>query len=251
MLLAYLDESYQRGKGYWLGVCAVPDENVAEMCRAMRAATRVVPSGLALPDDTELHAQHLYHGDGDFSGLKRTVRLRVQVFDRGLDAVLASCPSVFFVGVEWNEDLLEHSLTTHRLTALRRLLNHLERFCVERGEQALIVADEEETSASEVVAVVRRHQHRHGSCADRSRILEAPLFTPSHWSYGVQGSDLVTFVNSRRCFGRDDGRPEDPRVRHVLDSWWRRIEERVAVWEFGAAPLEIDSVLSGSMQDEP
>lgn len=161
MLLAYLDESYQRGKGYWLGVCAVPDENVAEMCLAMRSAAASIPESFGVPADVEMHAQHLYHGQGALRPLKGPVKLRVRIFEKGLEAVRASQARIFLVGVEWNDSLVEHALATHRLAALRRLLGHLECYCEEHDVRALIIADEEETSAADVVTVTRLHQATH------------------------------------------------------------------------------------------
>lgn len=78
VLLAYLDESYKRGDSYWLGVCVVPEERVAAMCSAMRSAAAGIPASFGLPVDVEMHAQHLYHGDGAFAPLKTPVKLRTR-----------------------------------------------------------------------------------------------------------------------------------------------------------------------------
>lgn len=243
VLLAYLDESYKRGDSYWLGLCVVPEQRVEDMCRAMRSAAASVPVTFGLSSDVEMHAQHLYHGDGAFAPLKRPVKLRARVFRRGIDAVLGARARIFLVGVDWNEALAHQALATHRLAALRYLLDHLESYCELHGQRVLLIADEEETSASEVVAVTRDHQDRVRARAGCSRILDAPLFTPSHWSSGVQGADLVTFVNSRRRFGRSDGRPEDRRAQETLDAWWEAIEPQVEVRHCYGAPPEPDRVL--------
>jgi hypothetical protein len=79
-----------------------------------------------------------------------------------------------------------------------------------------------------------------------SRILDVPLFTPSHWSAGVQGADLVTFVNSRRRFGRSDGRSEDRRARQTLDGWWELIEPQVEVRRCYPAPVRPDAALTAA-----
>lgn len=179
-----------------------------------------------------------YHGE--FRPLKRAVRLRSQVFSRGLDAMLSADPSVFLVGVEWNSAVEGMPLHEHRLAALRQLLPLLERHCEEHDHRALIIADEEETSAEEVVSITRLYQGEIRAQGSAPRILDAPLFTPSHWSYGVQGADLVTYVNSRRRFGRRDGKPEDERAQRVLDAWWKKIDARVVERSCSAVPLKVD-----------
>jgi hypothetical protein len=191
----------------------------------------------------ELHAQHLYHGQGALKPLKGPVKLRARIFERGLEAVRVSRARIFLTGVEWNDALVEDALATHRLAALRRLLGHLERYCEEHDLRALTIADEEETSAAEVVAVTRLHQESVRTRTFEARILDAPLFTPSHWSYGVQSADLVTFVNARRHFGRDDGRHEDSRAAKVLDGWWGTLEPQIEVWEYRSAPAKTDGLL--------
>lgn len=245
MLLVYLDESYRRRQGYWLAACGVRDERIADLCAGIAGAAATIPDTFGIPADVELHAQHLYHGDGAFEPLKQAVRLRVQIYRRGLQALAASEPVVFLAGVRWNEELYgQDGLTTHRLAALRHLLDAVERHCRRYDERALIVADEEETSATDVVSVVRHHQQ---SQETPSRILDGPLFTPSHWSYGVQAGDLVAFLHTRREFGRDDGRPEDPRAQKQLDAWWSMVEPFVATSVCHDAPEELDRALAARL----
>jgi len=159
MFLVYLDESYQRGHHYWLAASAIHDEEVAELCAGIRAAVRRIPSSFGLSEDVELHAHQLYHGEKDFLPLKEAVRVRKQTYRRGLEALCAAGPRLFFAGVHWNDGLpTKQRLSSHRLAAMRRLLPEIESFCEDAGERCLIVADEEETTTEEVVAVVREHQ---------------------------------------------------------------------------------------------
>jgi hypothetical protein len=143
--------------------------------------------------------------------LKQAVRVRIQTYRRGLESLCSAGPGLLFVGVEWNDELPTHQrLSSHRLSALRHLILAIESYCDARDERCLVVADEEETTTDEVVAVVREHQR---SCADEgtlSRILDTPLFTQSHHSYGVQACDLAAFLRTRRALARPD---EDARPR--------------------------------------
>src|SRR4051794_37580949 len=99
MLLVYLDESYRRGRAYWLAACAVHDTRVAALCSGVAAASASIPDVFGIAPDVELHAQQLYHGDGDFLPLKKMVRVRTQVYRRGLEALADSKPIVFLAGV--------------------------------------------------------------------------------------------------------------------------------------------------------
>lgn len=242
MLLVYLDESYKRRRHYWLAACAVSDEQVADLCSGVREAAARIPAEFGLRPDIELHAQHLYHGDKEFLPLKEFVRVRVQTYRRGLGALCTAAPAIFFVGVEWNDDLpTYHRLATHRLAALRHLLPELEAHCAGEGERCIVVADEEETSTAEVVAVVREHQRTCEEGGERSRVLDVPFFTPSHYSAGVQACDLAAFLHARRRFARPD---EDKRAAKVLEDWWRMVAPHVVLGHCHPAPSKTDALVA-------
>jgi hypothetical protein len=238
VLLVYLDESYKRGRDYWLAACAIPDEEVGKLCAGVRTAAARIPASFGVPPDVELHAQHLYHGDGAFSPLKGAPRVRIQAYRRGLHALAASAPGIFFVGVDWNSDLpTRHRVATHRLAALRHLLPQLERYCESRCERCLVIADEEATATEHVVAVVREHQMGCESEAANSRVLDTPLFTPSDYSRGVQACDLAAFVRARRAFAR----PDEDRRAAALTTWWDALRPHIVEDRCHPAPSEVDA----------
>lgn len=247
MLLIYLDESYKRQRDYWLAACAVHDEEVAEMCAGVRSAAARIPSEFDIPEAVELHAQHLYHGTGEFAAMKRAVRARVQTYRRGLEALCATGPALFFVGVAWNDVLgPAHRLSSHRLAAMRHLLPEIERHCEQRGERCLIVADEEDTTTEEVVAVVREHQSDLAAAGESSRVLDTPLFTQSHHSHGVQACDLAAFLHARRRFARPD---EDARAKKVQDDWWDLVSPHIAMEVCHTAPSQLDALFAEEMAE--
>jgi Protein of unknown function (DUF3800) len=242
MLLVYLDESFKRHRDYWLAACVVHETKVAELCASVRDATAAVPSEFGLASDVELHGQLLYHGDGEFSSMKSAVRTRVQTYRRALEATCAVQPTFFFSGVDWNDDLPpKQRMSSHRLAAFRQLLSAVEAHCLARAERCLVIADEEEATAEEVVAVVREHQARMEAAGHGlSRVLDVPLFTPSYHSHGIQACDLVAFLRSRRAFARAD---EDPRARRVQRDWWALIEPHVVMDQQASAPENVDELL--------
>lgn len=242
MQIIYLDESYKRGRHYWLGAAAVDEDEVAGLCVGIQAAIAQIPNEFGIPPNTELHAQHLYHGDEDFVPMKQAVRARIQCYTRGLHALCDAASGLFFVGVDWNDHIVADRLAVHRLAAFDSLLPELESFLEDRGDNGLIVADEEETTAEDVVTAVSEHQHDRRSMTGRfSRLLDAPLFTPSHHSGGVQASDLGTFIKARLAFNRPD---EDERARKTLEQWWRLMEPLILVDRCGSAPSMSDHPLS-------
>ncbi len=241
MLLVYLDESFKRHRDYWLAACVVHETKVAELCAGVRDVVALIPSEFGLSADVELHGQLLYHGDGEFDPMKRAVRTRIQTYRRALEAICATEPGFFFSGVDWNDELPpKQRMSSHRLAAFRQLLPKLEAYCAARDERCLVIADEEETTAEEVVAVVREHQVRIEDGDDVSRILDVPLFTPSFHSRGIQACDIVAFLRSRRAFARPD---EDLRASRVQDEWWSLIAPRVVLDACSSAPTEVDDLL--------
>jgi hypothetical protein len=173
---------------------------------------------------------------------EQAVRVRIQTYRRGLEALCAAGPGLLFVGVEWNDELPTHQrLSSHRLSALRHLIPTVESYCDARDERCLVVADEEETTTDEAVAVVREHQR---SCADEgalSRILDTPLFTQSHHSYGVPACDLAAFLRTRRALARPD---EDARAKRTLTGLWSMGEPHVVEDACHSAPSAADVLLA-------
>jgi hypothetical protein len=242
VLLVYLDESYRRGRHYWLAACAVHDQEVAALCAGIQMAAARIPAGFGIPYDVELHAQHLFHGEKEFVPLKQAVRVRIQTYRRGLESLCSAGPGLLFVGVEWNEELPTHQrLSSHRLSALRHLIPAIESYCDARDERCLVVADEEETTTDEVVAVVREHQRSRAEEGTLSHMLDTPLFTQSHHSYGVQACDLAAFLRTRRALARPD---EDARAKRTLAGLWSMVEPHVVEDACYSAPSATDVLLA-------
>ncbi|MEI7559361.1 MAG: DUF3800 domain-containing protein [Actinomycetes bacterium] len=225
MRLAYIDESYRRHHQYWLAACVIDESKVVGLCQALEAALSSIPPEFGITAETELHAQHLFHGNHDFRSLKDMLNLRAQLMRRAAEAVSAAEPRIFLIGAEWNDNLAPtERLAAHRMAVMRRLFSCLEDDLIACASRCIVIADEEETSNSEVVSMLRRHQ---SSCEERgssSRILDGPLFTPSHHSYGVQACDVVAFIKSRHEFmtARHDRRS----IRAGYD-WWNLLRPHV------------------------
>ncbi|MHB1172421.1 MAG: hypothetical protein ACYCZY_07980 [Lacisediminihabitans sp.] len=84
MLLAYLDESYDKRK-YWIASVVCPDAHVRSLTRALdevvQASAKKFPN---LSPFGELHGHALFHGKDDWSSLATMPRARIGVYRNAL-----------------------------------------------------------------------------------------------------------------------------------------------------------------------
>jgi Protein of unknown function (DUF3800) len=161
VLFAYLDESYESGHSYWLGACLVDESAAAQLRRDFMAASASLPKGFDLPEDVELHAQHLYSGGRTFAALKPYADARVRAYKRGVEAMV-------------NGHLVGRGLA-----------------------HCLLVADEEEGTTHDVYRLMIKHQDVAARVGTQSRLRDA-VFVDSRFTPGVQGADLITYLHRRR-----------------------------------------------------
>lgn len=222
MLLGYLDESYLRGERYWLGVALVPTERAPTLSRRIRAIPASVPAAFEIPSEIELHGQALFHAKRGFRPLADQVQLRIRLFRKCLEALVASEAELIFTGVDWSGRTQpgRSGLDAHRMEAVIQLLPILEQRCEVLGRHCLLIADEEETTRPAFEEAVRTHQ---GTCIDRSgdcRLLDNVLFVDSRDSPGVQAADVATFLHHRIDSERDD----DPRAIAANEKLWSLLQ---------------------------
>lgn len=231
MQFAYLDESYERGDAYWLGICLVPAAGAPGLRSGIAAAATVVANGdpVRIPYDVELHASQLFGGAGAFAAIKNAPPLRIAGFRAGVQAMKDVGARTILVGVQWSSRPPRSPVRFHRMEAVRRLFPLLEAHLARAGEDALIIADEEEGTTRDVFRELQVHQETMRSQGG-SRVLDV-VFVDSRFSPGVQGADLITFLHRRRS------RPgNDPRSQLALDGIWALIKDEASV-HLHPAPL--------------
>ncbi|CAB4897515.1 unannotated protein [freshwater metagenome] len=232
MQFAYLDESYEPGDAYWLGVCLVSAARAPDLRTGIAAAAAVVANAepLFIAQDVELHASQLFGGGGAFAPVKNAPPLRIAGFRAGVQAMKDAGARTILVGVQWSPRPPRSPVRFHRMEAVRRLFPILEADLASSSEDALIIADEEEGTTRDVFRELQAHQEtmrpQGGSC------VHDVVFVDSRFSPGVQGADLITFLHRRRS------RPgNDPRSQVALDGIWALIQDSTAVHVHPAPPI--------------
>jgi uncharacterized protein DUF3800 len=234
MLLAYIDESYARGHAYWIGVSMVREERVDDLCRVMRAIPEGIPADFGIPDDVELHGYDVFHGEGFFKPMHAKPQARARIYRQGLEALAGARPEILFVGLDWAVSSTAASLEQRRIEAFRLVLAEIEERCETLRERCLLIADEEETTAHDVIVALREYQNAiHGQGCE-CRIIDTVMFVDSYNCPGVQATDLAMFLHHRR----EGGREHDHRAVKLLDKWWATIKPHVRVAKRHPEPVK-------------
>lgn len=204
--------------------------------RAFLRASASLPNDAGLPADVELHAQHLFSGDGSMKVLKGKPDARLRAYRAGVRAMVDAGVEVLLVGVTWSTTPSKGAIRAHRMEAVGHMLAALETFVAERGDQCLVIADEEEGTTRDVYRQLLRQQETMAS----SCLVDA-VFVDSRFTPGVQGADLITYLNKRR------GRPNGRRAQAALDAMWRLLDGRVTVAAHAAPVVGEDGVTTSSV----
>ncbi|HWT92115.1 MAG TPA: DUF3800 domain-containing protein [Solirubrobacteraceae bacterium] len=160
--------------------------------------------------------------------LKDKPDARLRVYRAGVRAMVDAGVEVLLVGVTWSAAPFKGAVRAHRMEAVRHMLTALEAFVADRGQQCLIIADEEEGTIRDVYLELRRHQETKASAGSSSCLVDA-VFVDSRFTPGVQGADLITYLSKRR------DRPNSDRAQAALDAMWKLLDGRVTI-EVHAAP---------------
>ncbi|HEX5450533.1 MAG TPA: hypothetical protein VFW85_10810, partial [Gaiellaceae bacterium] len=161
-----------------------------------------------LPVGTELHGAHLFGGMGDFEG--KTVADRVDIFRLGLKALERhDCRIAVSAHVPGSTDV--PPLDDWRMGVLRQLVPQVEQIARDAGEYVILVCDEEQSTAREVVEML--HDGKDAVGIYGTPIIETAMFARSVYSPGVWPADLVAFTERRIELDYDH---QDPRARHTL-----------------------------------
>lgn len=220
MFACYLDESYRRGESYWLAGALFPAEEVIGIARAVDGvAAELAPFGIA--PDVELHGKDVFHGNNDFQPLHGTAGIepRLTIFRRTFRAMEAANAKLLFCGCEWNTDQGQGDLDLHRMTSMEHFFPILQSSLQALGSHALVIADEERATTTDVLAAARKHKAglRHANV--EPRLLDNVLFLPSHDSRGIQALDLAAFIHRRLEANEDAAKPrvlkETRRLRNI------------------------------------
>lgn len=91
MLLAYIDESYDRQE-YWLTALVVPDQVAPQLQTNLDAVVRDT-TRFGIPLNAELHGHPLVHAKESWEPMKEMVRARINVYSAAFRAI-AQCDGI-------------------------------------------------------------------------------------------------------------------------------------------------------------
>lgn len=228
MLLAYVDESYDRHK-YWIAALVVPDRVARsltdELDKVVRTAAR---SYSGVPMNAELHGHALFHGQDDWAALAGMARARIGVYRQVFDAIAAHDVRILIRGVHVPQLKQRYAAPDHpHAVVLQHLLERIDEYAASRevDEFALVIADEVDDAAE-----YRRDLwdfQRRGTVGWRARqitrIVDTMHFVPSHASRLVQAADLVAYLHRRIASGGD----RYERARTANEAIWAKVQDSV------------------------
>jgi hypothetical protein len=200
MLLAYIDESYDREE-YWLTGLVVPTEGALQLQNDLDAVVRTAALNFGIPLNAELHGHPLLQAKDVWVPMKVAVRARINLYAAALQAV-AACEGVQIVMAGINIPRLNRRYTAphhpHR-EALDRLTQSVNALAGERDTDFLAIADEIDESDTYRASYWDMQRldtlSRYGGKLNRA--VDALHFAPSHHSRLLQAADLVSFLHFR------------------------------------------------------
>src|SRR5690348_4146418 len=91
MWFAYVDESFNADR-HWVVSLLVHHQDVNRLSAGLREIVELASDDFEIPDDAELKGHDVFHGEGDFEGMKEQVRARVAIYRSVFDALVdAEC----------------------------------------------------------------------------------------------------------------------------------------------------------------
>jgi len=228
VLLAYVDESYDRQK-YWIAALVVPDRVARQLTDDLDDVVRgAAKSYSGIPVDAELHGHALFHGQDDWTALAGMARARIGIYRQVFDAIAAYDVRIMIRGVHVPQLKQRYALPEHpHAVVLQHLLERIDEHAAgpEVDEFALVIADEVDDAAE-----YRRDLwdfQRRGTVGWRARqitrIVDTMHFVPSHASRLVQAADLVAYLHRRIASGVD----RDERAKAANEAIWAKIQRSV------------------------
>ncbi|MBB5870406.1 hypothetical protein F4553_003785 [Allocatelliglobosispora scoriae] len=204
MFLAYVDESYTKGKSwYYLAALLIPDRQAVSLTEALDEVVSVAAASYGVSGEAELHGHEVFHGKGAWSAIPREqVRVRISIFARVFRAIVDHDVSIVLRGVngEQLQERYRHPMDPHSIV-LSHTLERINHISATADEFALVISDE--------VPEAARHRADLSSyrAASLSQIVDTLHFAPSSSSRLLQAADMVIFMHQRmERYTTDDSR---------------------------------------------
>lgn len=199
MLLAYVDESFNKKYFYMVALIASP-EQVRDLSAALDEYARSLSQGHdTLAARQELHGYEIFHGKDEWNGL--FPRQRVKVFQEVFKLIAASGVQIAIRGLDIvaQETRYPHPFPPYTVV-LTKILEKVHSVAKASDDLALVICDEyhEDDRHRQLLANYREWLTPTSTPTKLDRIIDTIHFTPSHESRMIQATDMVAFVTLRR-----------------------------------------------------
>jgi hypothetical protein len=193
-------------------------DDVAERARKAHLPLAAAP--------LELHGYPLFQGAKEWEPIKDKIRALISIYEQAMKAIGDQDVHIFLRGLDctlhrarYSDPWPEHEVV------LQHMLERLDEFGEQLGEQILVIADEIDDPNRHRANL---HDFRiTGTPGYRSsqlsHILDTLHFVPSQHSRLIQAADLVTFLHRRRSTVVET----NPKQAQVIDRIWGHVAGRV------------------------
>jgi hypothetical protein len=226
MLLAYLDESYDK-KMYWIAAVICPDAEILPLTNALdlvvlnssRKFPRIDPFG-------ELHGHALFHGKDDWAPLATMPRARIGVYQDAFAAIASFDVRIIVRGVniEGLNRRYPNPDSPHKIV-LMHLLERIDDHAASDEKNVIAIADEvaEANMYRKDLWRFQRIMTTGYRSRQLTRVIDTIHFAPSTSSRLLQAADLVAFM-----WHRVDSRIDrDERALKANLSLWQMVGSKV------------------------
>ncbi len=226
MLLAYMDESYDKKK-YWIAAIVCPDAEVRPLTVALddvvRDSARAFPGISAVG---ELHDQAIFHGKDDWSLLADKPRARIGVYRKALTDIADHDVRIVVRGVDCLGLTERYSAPdSPHAVVLMHLLERIDEHATNPENNVIVIADEvpEANAYRRNLWDFQRNTTSGYRGHQLTRIIDTIHFAPSTSSRLLQAADLVAFLHFRINTGAD----RDPRAIKANRDLWNLVTHKV------------------------
>lgn len=230
MLLTYIDETHAgTGVGnYYVVALVFSGSSPCALVRELDAVgAHAASAHQGASADTELHGYELMEGAGPWAALKRMPRARIGIYDDALRVIARHTDSVIIRGIKQPPPAHSPAQIVHPHVAASLLLfESLDRYCEERDDIMVMVADEHAQYAA-VRKSLRDARHR-ARTPRLLNLIDTCHFVASRDSRLVQAADLVAYIYRRQ--------------REHAETNPRALEARNRLWGHIAPLLVIEDV---------
>lgn len=202
MLLAYMDEAYDADR-YRLTALLIEHHRVNEVQLPLRDIVEDAIATFGVATEAEMHGWEIYKGRGGWDAMGKAHRARIAVYRRAFEVLAAADCQILVCGRNRHSEPGRHNWPSaeHRQIVMDTV-GHLHSVCIDRGDHALVIADEHEAQDG-MNFDLRWFQNTTPDC----RVVDTVHFVRSRSTPIVQAADLVCYL-IRRAEAEQDERAQ-------------------------------------------